>query len=174
MLHNKGLRPSLPSSILAGIVLLFAMPLSAQAASYTYINQKAPYKNPNPPLLTALNLPKVGTTFKVQVPNGGNTCTGWCLTGCSQVNYYLAIGVRNPNVPIPALGGFLFTSAEVVMPVPWGPTPQQGTVTMSFPIPNSQELLGVRFYQQVLREVWSFWWYEPLTLSRGGHGVIGK
>ena len=172
MSRNSHLLLSLPGAVLASVALLSTMPLAAQTASYTYIDQKAPYKNSG--MLTALNLPKVGTTFKVQVPNGGDTCTGWCLSGCSRVNYYLAIGVRNPNVPIPAMGGFLFTSADVVVPVPWGPTPQQGTVTMSFKIPNSQELLGVRFYQQVLREVWTWGWWYPPALSRGGVGVIGK
>jgi len=155
---------------------MLAMPVSAQAASYTYIDQKAPYKNSSPAMLTALNLPKVGTTFKVQVPNGGDTCTSWCWTGCTEVYYYLAIGVNNPNVPIPALGGYLFSSADIVLLAPWGPKAQQGTVTMSFPIPNSQALLGVRFYQQVLRQVIepSYFYYQTLSLSRGGYGVIGK
>lgn len=60
---------------------MLAMPLSAQAASYTYINQKAPYTNGGfgfpSPMLTALNLPKIGTTFQVQVP--GNYSTYWCI-----------------------------------------------------------------------------------------------
>ena len=33
--------------------------LGAQPASFTYINQKAPYSNPVSPMMTVLNLPKV-------------------------------------------------------------------------------------------------------------------
>ena len=142
---------------------MFAMPLSAQAASYTYINQKAPYKNQNPPMLTALNLPKVGTTFKVQV-----------LATQSLSPTYLAFGVSNPNVPIPAWNGYVFTSAEIVVPTP-SRSGWLSMTTMSFPIPNSPGLLGVRFHQQVFNasvNPWTGWvWFR---LSRGGVGVIGK
>ncbi len=63
MSRNNRPRLWLPSSILAGVA--FAMSLPAQAASYTYIDQKAPASNPSTPMLTALNLPKIGTTFQV-------------------------------------------------------------------------------------------------------------
>jgi hypothetical protein len=149
---------------------MFAMPLSAQAASYTYIDQRAPYKNQNSPMLTALNLPKVGTTFKVQVPRGYQSWP-WC---CFGTNYYLAFGVRNPNVAIPGLGGFLFTSADVVLRTPYLTNWQQLTATMSFPIPNSPQLVGVRFYQQVLAESYAEFVPSTYYLSRGGVGVIGK
>ena len=148
---------------------MLAMPLAAQTASYAYIDQKAPYTSPR--MLTALNLPKLGTTFQVQVPN-----SMWCHIGGwtgGGITYYLALGVSNPNVSVPALGGFLFSSAEIVLRAPT-PCPNNGFVTMSFPIPNSPGLLGVRFYQQVLAE--SRGEYVPNTyyLSRGGVGVIGK
>ncbi|MHC4079555.1 MAG: hypothetical protein ACYST0_14070 [Planctomycetota bacterium] len=146
---------------------MLVTPLAAQQASYTYINQKAPYSNPKTPMLTALNLPKVGTTFKVQVPSntvGGFGGGPWWYWRC-----YLALGVKNPNIPVPGLGGFLFTSADVVVPV--NVVNQVGGVTMSFPIPNSPQLVGVRFYQQVL-EVQTR--SSTCALSRGGVGVIGK
>jgi hypothetical protein len=173
-------RPHLPSSILAGVVLMFAMPLSAQAASYTYIDQKAPYQNG--PELTALNLPKIGTTFQVQVPGAFSWSLGpigpWTCWECSEpswyhVQYALAFGVSNPNVPIAGMGGFLFSSAEVTVLAPYRTNSQQ-LVTMSFPIPNSPHLVGVRFYQQVL-EVSSIDFFPfAYALSRGGVGVIGK
>jgi hypothetical protein len=146
------------SFLLPGVV-------AAQAASYTYIDQKAPYKNPSPAMLTALNLPKVGTTFKVRVP------PPWASksTPCS-ASYLLAFGIRNPGISSRNLGGYIFSSAEVVIPTPQG----TGMVTMSFPIPNSSQLLGVKFFQQVL-EVGN--WCNgpfPATLGRGGVGVIGK
>ena len=179
MSRNSHPRLSLPGSVIAGVVLMFAMPLAAQVVSYTYIDQKAPYKNSG--MLTALNLPKVGTTFKVQVPLSGRSSVCWWAHCPYPDPYiyslsYLAIGVRNPNVTIPALGGFLFTSADIVLLAPWGPIAQQGTVTMSFPIPNSQALLGVKFYQQVLVDVTYPWARSAhfYSLSRGGVGVIGK
>jgi len=153
----------------AGVVLMLAMPVSAQAASYTYIDQKAPYKNSSPAMLTALNLPKVGTTFKVQVPNAWRSW--WCCWG---TDHYLAFGVTNPNLPIAGLGGFLFTSADIVMPAPWNQQQMGGTVTMSFPIPNSPQLVGVRFYQQVLAVSYAEFVPGTYLLSRGGVGVIGK
>ncbi len=143
---------------------MFAMPLAAQAASYTYINQKAPYKNQNPPMLTALNLPKVGTTFQVRVP-----------TSAVFSHSVLAFGVSNPNLPIPAWSGYLFTSAEIVM---WTPKSSAAfsVMTMSFPIPTSPQLLGVRFSQQVFQANYCGWTHCPVgySLSRGGVGVIGK
>ena len=143
---------------------MFAMPLAAQAASYTYINQKAPYKNQNPSMLTALNLPKVGTTFQVRVPSSAVFS-----------HSVLAFGVSNPNLPIPAWSGYLFTSAEIRMQTPWSnKIPMSGSATtMSFAIPDSPELLGVKFYQQVLVHV-IYPWAHDYSLSRGGVGVIGK
>jgi hypothetical protein len=141
--------------------LLFLLPgvLGAQAATYTYINQKAPYKNPRAAMLKALNLPKIGTTFKVQVPGGLRSLT-----------YALATGVSNPSIRFDVLGGYLFTSAELVVGVPTGPK----LVTISLAIPNSSQLLGVKFYQQVLEVSKIYLPWTLNTLSRGGVGVIGK
>ena len=144
---------------------MLAMPLTAQAASYTYINQQAPYKNPTPPMLTALNLPRIGQTFRIQVPEGN---IGRCC--------WLAFGVSNPNVPIPAWGGYLFTSSDIVMLTPFKFAAKWRMTTMSFPIPNSLQLLGARFYQQVLHKGSCGWTHCPVffNLSRGGIGVIGR
>jgi hypothetical protein len=153
------------SSILAGAFLMFAMPVSAQAASYTYLDQKAPYTNPG--MLTALNLPKVGATFKVQVPNGA---IWWRYP----FPYYIvAFGSKNPNLRVHGLGGWLFTSAEHVAFAPLNNNYRQ-TVTVSYPIPNSPQLVGVRFYQQVLQVFQGEFVPPTYLLSRGGVGVIGK
>lgn len=150
--------------------------LAAQTASYSYVDQKAPYSNTVPTMLTARNLPKLGTTFQVDVSNGWDPVR-WANGNLLMAGafHHLIIGVRNPDAPIPALGGFLFSSAEIVLSAPWNRKQSFGTVTMSFPIPNSTPLLGVRFYQQVLRtgfddRPWRISWQ---FLSRGGIGVIG-
>jgi len=162
---------------------MLAMPLSAQATSYTYIDQKAPYRNGGisfpGPMLTALNLPKIGTTFQVQVPGDYSAfyCAGWG-SSCHQyihvsARHVLAFGVSNPNMPIPMFGGLLHSSAEVVIPAGYASS-TWGFVKMSFPIPNSPQLVGVRFYQQVLGVSYSRLGPPTYALSRGGYGVIGK
>ncbi|MHC4812184.1 MAG: hypothetical protein ACYTGW_00580 [Planctomycetota bacterium] len=179
MSRNNRPRLSLPSSILAGVTLMFAMPLAAQAASYTYISQ--PNSFWHAPWLTALSLPKIGTAFKFQVPNG----PGVVYPPGGYPIYYVAFGLSNPNVRHPGLGApgngdYLFTSAEILMPATqdWTGYPNKlppSTVTMSFPIPDSSTLLGVRFYQQVLEVYRCNLCYPYFThLSRGVAGVIGK
>jgi hypothetical protein len=140
--------------------------LTAQVATYTYVAQKAPYSNPSPPLLTALNLPKLGTTFQLQVPRS------WVQRNRIGADYVLATGLSNPDVDIAVLGGFLFSSAEVLTPTPMSPLGIPGNVTMSLPIPNSVSLLGLGFHQQVLEATLPL--PSSLRLSRGGHLVIGQ
>jgi hypothetical protein len=138
--------------------------LGAQTASFTYINQKAPYSNPPGNMMTVLNLPKVGTTFKVQVPNAA------VYPYPNYTAYHLLFGVNNPNVKLPVLNGWLFTSFELMVTAPWNG--RNLTVTMSFPIPNSPHVLGARFYMQVLgvSTAPTGWWFQ---LSRGGLAVVG-
>ena len=151
-----------------------------QAASVTYIKQKAPHYNPGAnsyppgPWLTALNLPKVGTTFRVQVPR---SWLHFYQPPVHSLTYLLAFGVSNPDVLVPGVGGWLFTSADIVVGTG---QPSSGSrvqmVTLSFPIPNSPQWLGVRFYQQVHSLGLGFF---PGTqrpyhkLSRGMKVVIG-
>ena len=152
--------------------LLLPGVVAAQAATYTYINQKTPHKNPSWAMLTALNLPKLGTTFKVQVPYTHQQGQ-WAHDPIAF--YSLAIGVSNPNLRIPS-AGWLFTSAEVVIWSPWRPIGSTYYNTLSFAIPNSAQLLGTKFYQQVLVTILlqrpPYGWSEGL--SRGGIGTIGK
>jgi hypothetical protein len=164
-------RPHLLSPLLAGAVLMFVLPLSAQAASYTYTAPAWAYREP----LTAANLPKLGTKFKVLVPDG------YPSQSQTRTYYLLATGLTNPKVTIPGLGTVL-TSAEILTWVPSGTTSPY--LQMSFKIPNSSQLVGLRFYQQVLATQYyksGAHWCEPNCwtktgqyLSRGGVGVIGR
>ncbi len=152
----------LPTLILS---LALATTVSAQAASYTFVNQLPPYSNPKPPMLTALTLPKVGTKLRLQVP------FSWLQRNRVGANSVLATGLRNPFWNVPAFGGFVFTSAEIVLPTPMSPLGIPGTTTMEFPVPNSTQLVGRKFFQQVLTVPRGS---TMGTLSRGGFGVVGK
>jgi hypothetical protein len=139
--------------------------LGAQAASYTYLDQRAPYSNPTPEWLTALNTPRIGTTLTVEVPLSFQTCCPF------EKVYFLATGATNPSLRYDPLGGWLFTSADVsVVQVPHGSPYSRTTIT--FAIPNSPSLLGAPLFQQVLEHAHNSFW-STLYLSRGGRGVIG-
>lgn len=151
-------------------LVLFAFALAslpAQQASYTTIDQRPPYTNENPPWLAARNLPRLGTTFQVDVPLSFFECCPF------QTDYFLATGFGNPDVAVPALGGYLFTTADFSVLLSFSGCRGCGHTTFSFAIPNAPELLGGRFYQQVLAYARNSFW-STLTLSRGGVGVIGR
>ena len=157
----------LPAAVLSLSVSLslgLATTVSAQAASYTFLNQLPPYSNPSPAMLSALTVPKIGTKLKLQVP------FSWIQRNGVGADSVLATGVSNPFLKFPAFQGYVFTSAEFVLPTPGSPLGTPGTTTMEFAIPNNTHLIGVKFYQQVLT--------VPRmstvgTLSRGGIGVVG-
>ena len=145
--------------------LALATTVSAQAASYTFLNQLPPYKNPNPAMLMALTLPKIGTKLRLQVP------LSWIQRNQTGANSVLATGVRNPFWNVPAFQGFVFTSAEVILPTPMSRLGVPGKTTMEFSVPNSTQLIGVKFFQQVLTVPTT----SPVgSLSRGGFGVVGR
>lgn len=145
--------------------LLIAGSVSAQKASYTYINQKAPYSNPGPktfprgPWLTAQNTPKIGKIFKVQViksnvPPGCNlfcSCPYLCTLIIGASNPALDIGVFSGAIKF---RGFLYASIMVQQAVGQGGA--GGTVPILIQIPNNKALLGSVFYLQLLRYGWSF------------------
>ncbi len=150
--------------------LLFLLPgvvVAQTTASYTYIQQKPPHNqstwSPDQPL--ALNLPRIGTTFKVEVFHSFTTSSVRVLS-------VLATGATNPNTRVDWLRGWLYTSAEVVTVIPLSRSVCCATV--SFPIPNSSALLGVHFYQQVYLQIQPTGRSTIPWLSRGGHGVIGR
>ena len=152
------------------IPLLLGELLCAQTASYTYIDQRPPYANPTGrpwigDWLTALQVPRIGTSFQVEV--AGSYSAGFGGISPRFAFTWLATGMRNPNFHM--IGwGYLFTSAEHLVGTPSTLLPR--TATMTFVIPNNTGLLGVSFYQQLV--VCSPGPYA--VLSRGGHGVIGR
>ncbi len=153
--------------ILSTLILSLALAttVSAQAASYNFVNQIPPYSNPKPPMLKALTLPKIGTKLRLQVP------FSWLQRNGVGANSVLATGVRNPFLNISAFGGFVFTSAEIILPTPMSRLGVPGKTTMEFSVPNSTQLIGVKFFQQVLTVPTT----SPVgSLSRGGFGVVGK
>ena len=88
-------------------------------------------------------------------------------------------GVRNPNLDLGPFGiarARLFTSAETIQLRPnMGPYSPCVTKVL-FPIPNDRNLLGLSFYQQImLIHLQSLNQTCPIriSLSRGGHGIIG-
>jgi len=101
----------------------------------------------------------------VQVP------FSWVQRNGIGANSVLATGVRNPFWNVPAFQGFVFTSAEIILPTPMSPLGTPGNTTMEFPVPNSTQLIGVKFFQQVLTVPRGS---SVGRLSRGGAGVAGR
>jgi hypothetical protein len=155
---------NLPTLILF-LALATTVSAQTQTATYTFMNQIPPYSNPKTPMLKALTLPKIGTKLRLQVPYS------WVQRNGVGANAVLATGVRNPFWNVPAFQGFVFTSAEIVLPTPMSPLGTPGNTTMEFPVPNSTPLIGVKFFQQVLTVPRGS---TMGTLSRGGLGVVGK
>lgn len=136
------------------VSMLLAAAAWSQAASYKYIDQTAPYKNPSPAMLTALNLPKLGQVFRVSVP--ASNPLGWTW-------YVLALGIKPTKIEVSAWQGYLYVVPSVVTMVPKG----NGSYTFSYSIPQDKSLLGQAFYQQVL------WGSLAPRIGRAGHGVVG-
>ena len=155
---------------LLALALVLSPALAAQQASYTYIDQPPQYGNPSPLWLHALNAPKSGQLFRVQVPGS------WISGRFCWVTYYFLTGVSNPSLDLGPMTNwmvpsYLFSSAESIIPIPnigWVPR----TYTFSFRIPSSPALLGTSFYQQVLNRR-SGSCRNSVRLGRGGHGIIG-
>ena len=95
----------LPAVILPAVTLPLALAttVSAQAARYTFMSQLPPYSNPNPAMLKALTLPKIGTKLRLQVP------LSWIQRNQTGANSVLATGLRNPFWNVPAFQGYVFT-----------------------------------------------------------------
>jgi hypothetical protein len=149
------------------IGILFAGALPAQLATYTYINQQAPYSNPPTASFTANNVPRIGSNFELVVP------MSWSQRNRTGANFTLATGLLNPNLAIPALGGYLYTLPLVMMNTPMSPIGIPATTRLRIPIPNSVALIGLRFYQQIL-ETPNVNSSTPVRLSRAGQGMIGR
>ncbi len=154
--------------LLLGSMLLLAGTAQAQQASYTYINQPPRYWiDNNPSALFALNLPRIGQTFRVQTLLG-------CEAGFFLENFTLLTGLRQPNFDLGPFGipGMLYSSAEVSMSTGHGGSNCGLLFVIRFVIPSNPALVGASFYQQTL--LTNF--VGPairIRLGRGGHGIIG-
>jgi hypothetical protein len=147
-------------------VSLLPTALSAQQASYTYLDQPARYDNWHG--LRPLNLPRAGQVFQLEVPSWTwNLCDEW-------VTYWLLTGLSNPAIDLGPLGipSVLMSSGEAIVSTL---DPSHGAIVISYPIPSHPGMLGMAFYQQL------YAYSEQLcvsptpyqSLSRAGRGVIG-
>jgi hypothetical protein len=139
-----------------------APPPNWTPASYKYIDQVSPFRNPSPNWLVTMDLPRIGQTFRVRMPNS--------FYNGSFTTHFLITGLSNPRVGIPLFQGYLYAAIDTFIAAPSGPV--GGMVTIPFPIPNDSGFVGVRFYQQVMRLVGSAG--TPFPLSRGGEGRVGN
>ena len=144
-LHYPGMRKIILEGLLT--LLLCSPSAHAQAASYSIIDRSGTCPTPprnlqNSPI--ALSLPKIGTTFKVQVPQG----FGGSLRGGST----LMTGIRrmyfNMNY-VACAGSTKVTGCGFLLTMPLVTQSTRGT-RIDIVIPNSPMLLGAQFYQQVL------------------------
>ena len=148
-------------------------PLSGQVASYTYYGTGCYY---NPPF-SVVGVPKPGSTITIRT-------YGSYYSYFSRAERVLISGLSDAwlgsaKLPyqLPGFCGPFLTSIEIYQPVP-STTGPRTMVSMPFPIPNSASLLGLSFYQQVGEIVRSCSKMgcgpAQVSLSRGGHGVVGK
>ncbi|MCA8969010.1 MAG: hypothetical protein KDC95_04480 [Planctomycetes bacterium] len=136
-------------------------PRAYLAPSFRYIDQRTPYKNPSTPWMLVGDLPKIGTAFRTRVPKS-------YFYGGKPATHIYVLGWQNPNTPFPALNGYAYTTFDSFQMMPFGQVSEYTDV--SLPIPDTETLLGLRFYQQVFR-------IGPGTnhgSSRGGELVIGS
>ena len=150
--------------------------LAAQSASYTYFGVPGTVGcGPFSPQVvhTAVNLPKLGTTFQANVPASSGTCSYLCnmqffLTGLSNTSFQ---GVPLPHYTFSSCG-MLRVSMDVVEVMPMG-----GSTGATFPstlvIPNDPNLAGLSFFQQPVSLTYILGGLNATAWGRAGHGVIG-
>lgn len=129
--------------------------IAAQAPSFTT------FGNPCialPPPLTALNLPRVGQVFQLQVLSSGSNSVGYeggvasaLVSGFSRTSF---AGAPLPWTPafVQSLGagscGDLSVSAEFMLPLPF--MIPRTTMTLGFPIPTVPALVGTSVFFQAI------------------------
>jgi len=131
------------------VVLLLCSPAAlSQLASYSILDRSGTCPRAAPNLVAApkaLSLPKIGTTFKVQVPqgfHGSNHGNSVLMTGLQRISFNMNrvdCGVGTTKV---TGCGFL-----LMLPLAFQPTPGSRVDTV---IPNSALFVGTRFYQQIV------------------------
>ncbi len=157
-------------SILA-VILLTPM-LSAQTASYSYFGTGY---SATPPFLVT-GTPTLGGTITVQTHG---TYSGLFEIGQSVLIIGISDEIWGPlSLPfnLTGVGGPLLVSVDLLIPVPTALYPAT-LVSIPVAIPNDPILLGLHFYQQVVQVHQTCFKFgcSPATVSltRGGHGVIG-
>lgn len=116
--------------------------LTAQTASFNSYTTPCPSSNP---VLSIQGVPKLGTTFTVSSILFPGLCTrkfcGCNIGNCNTCRgSLLVLGIAKINVPLPG-GCSLHVSPDFILP---GDT--RGQITIA--VPNTQALLGVKFYMQ--------------------------
>ena len=151
--------------------------LVGQSASYTYFG--APGTVGCGPfgaqvIHTAVNLPKLGSTFQVDVPASSGMCPYLCnmrffMTGLSNTSFQ---GVPLPYFSFGACG-MLRVSMDVIEVMPMGSS-TGATFASTFVIPNAPNLAGLSFYQQSVSLTYILGGLNATAWGRAGHGVIGS
>mgnify|MGYP003650543278 FL=1 len=128
---------------------------------------------------TALNLPRIGTTFMVQLPASNGPCSYLCnlmfvTTGFSNTSFQ---GVALPYTPLPFTTpvptcGSLLVSLDHIDFAPTGTT-GGAMAQIALQIPNATNLIGLNFYQQAFSMTYVLGSVNSIALGRGGHGMIG-
>ena len=172
--------------ILIALLSLFgAMPLSAQAASYSLFGiacstgRISAQFGPVP--LSARGLPRLGTSFEILTEGSaryqwGNTRTVYVLTGASNttaggVPLPFDVAALHPGWPY---CGLLHTSGEIVVRVPTLADPL-AIAPVRFDVPNHSALLGITLYQQVVSMEFAPFGppFASMALSAAGRCVLG-
>ncbi len=166
-------------------LLALSAAASAQTATFTLSGPACTTGRITPALgavpFSALNTPRIGTTFQVATESTANYPFG------NNRQVYLLTGFSNSSLgglPLPfdlaslnssdPICGLLSTSAEVSTPVPLQASFMTPSI-VSINIPNSTNLLGLAFYQQVASIETSTFGppFFSLALSQLGTGVVG-
>ena len=158
------------------IAATFAATCTAQQATYSYFG--TPAKVACSPVgadvtHTATNLPRIGTTFAVDVPASSGDCSYLChlrlfATGLSNTSFNgLPLPIATPNAC-----GELRISLDAIALTPLLPTGSSTTSTLT--IPAAPNLVGMDFYQQSVSLTYTLGGFNVAAWGRAGHGTIGN
>jgi len=122
---------------------------------------------------TAANLPRIGTTFTVDVPASNGDCSYLCnlrlfATGLSNTSFQ---GVPLP-IATPGGCGQLRISLDLIELMPIGSATGASFPT-SLGIPNNPNLVGMTFYQQSVSLTYILGGLNAVAWGRAGEGTIG-
>jgi hypothetical protein len=163
--------------LIAACAATFAASACAQQASYSYFGAAGNVGcSPvgTPVTHTATNLPRIGTTFTVEVPASNGDCGYLCnlrlfATGLSDTAFQ---GVPLP-VSTPGSCGQLRISLDTIALMPIALS-SGATISNSLILPNAVGLVGMDFYQQSVSLTYIFGALNGVAWGRAGHGTIGN